>query len=240
MYSRERVAVVTGANRGIGFEVCRQLAKHGLQVVLTSRSEVKGQESIKQLQEEGLNIIYHQLDVTDPASIEQLAGYVRERYKRLDVLVNNAAIFLDSKQVPESSVFCLKDNTLQTTIETNLYGPLRLCKALIPLMIEQSYGRVINVSSSAGQLSSERHSRHPAYRISKTAQNALTLILADELKGTHVLVNAACPGWVKTDLGGPNASRTLEEGADTIVWLATLPDDGPTGGFFRDRQRIEW
>lgn len=236
----ERVAVVTGANRGIGFEVCRQLAQKQLQVILTSRDESKGKASVRELQEEGLlNLLYHQLDITNPESINQLVSFIQDKFNRLDVLVNNAGICIDTKRPPDNSIFKMKTDTLRTTLETNLYGPLRLCQAFAPLMAERSYGRIVNVSSIAGQLSSMR-GRHPSYRISKSAVNALTRILADELRDTHVLVNAVCPGWVKSDLGGPNACRDLSEGADTVVWLATLPDDGPTGLFFRDRKPLDW
>lgn len=238
MSAIERVAVVTGANRGIGFETCRQLAKKKFQVILTSRDESKGKASIEQLQQESLDVLYHQLNVTDPESIAQLAKFIREKFGRLDVLVNNAGVYLDPSG-EEGSVFKAKIDTLRATMETNVHGPLMLCQALVPLMKEHNYGRVVNVSSGAGQLS-DMHSGYPSYRISKTALNALTRILADELKGTNVLVNSVCPGWVKTDMGGANAPRTPEQGADTIVWLATLPDDGPTGGFFRDRKPIDW
>jgi NAD(P)-dependent dehydrogenase (short-subunit alcohol dehydrogenase family) len=233
----ERVAVVTGANRGIGFETCRQLAKNKFQVILTSR-DAKGKASIEQLQQESLDVLYHQLDLTNPESIAQLAKFIREKFDRLDVLVNNAGIYLDPSG-EEGSVFKAKVDTLRETMETNVYGPLMLCQALVPLMKEHNYGRVVNVSSGAGQLSDMR-SGYPGYRISKTALNALTRILANELKDANILVNAVCPGWVKTDMGGSNAPRTPEQGADTIVWLATLPDNGPTGGFFRDRKPIDW
>lgn len=235
----ERVAVVTGANRGIGFEVCRQLARIGFQVILTSRDESKGRAAVEQLQAEGLKVINYPLDVTNPESIEQLAKFIGDKFGHLDVLVNNAGVLLDHSQNADGSIFNTKVSTLRETMETNVYGPLLLCQALIPLMKKHNYGRVVNVSSGAGQLS-DMTSGYPAYRISKTALNALTRILSVELKGTNVLINSLCPGWVRTDMGGANASRTPEEGADTIVWLATLPDDGPTGGFFRDRQPIDW
>ena len=238
MSAVERVAVVTGANRGIGFETCRQLAKKECKVILTSRDESDGKASVEQLQQESLDVLYHQLNVTDSESIAALAKFIREKFGRLDVLVNNAGIYLDASGA-EGSVFQAKVDTLRETMETNVYGPLLLCQALVPLMKEHNYGRVVNVSSGAGQLS-DMHSGYPGYRISKTALNALTRIFADELKSTNILVNAVCPGWVKTDMGGSNAPRTPEQGADTIVWLATLPDGEPTGGFFRDRKPIDW
>lgn len=237
MSTTQRVAVVTGGNRGIGFELCRQLAKEN-QVILTSRDESKGKAAVEQLQAAGLTVINYPLDVTNPGSVEQLAQFIRDKFGRVDVLVNNAGVLLDYRD-SDGSIFNTKVDTLQETIETNLYGPLRLSQALVPLMQEHHYGRVVNVSSGAGQLS-DMSSGYPAYRISKTALNALTRILADELKGTNILVNSVCPGWVKTDMGGANATRTPEQGADTIAWLTTLPDNGPTGSFWRDRTPIDW
>ncbi len=238
MNATEKVAVVTGANRGIGFATCRQLAKQGFQVVLTSRDQSKGKAAVDQLQAEGLQVIHHPLEVTNPVSVEQLANFMRQKFGRLEVLVNNAGVLLDYRD-SDGSLFNTKIDTLRETMETNVYGPLRLSQGLVPLMQAHNSGRIVNVSSGAGQLS-DMSSGYPAYRISKTALNALTRILADELKGTNILVNSVCPGWVKTDMGGANAPRTPEQGADTIVWLATLPDGGPTGGFWRNRQPIEW
>jgi NAD(P)-dependent dehydrogenase (short-subunit alcohol dehydrogenase family) len=164
---------------------------------------------------------------------------VKRIYGRLDVLVNNAAILIDEPGGFKASLFDLKADTLRRTMETNLLGPIRLIQAAAPLMREQAYGRIVNISSSAGQLT-DMGSGYPAYRMSKTALNALTRIAAAELGGGNVKVNAMCPGWVRTDMGGTSATRSPEEGADTAVWLATLPDDGPTGGFFRDRKPIAW
>ena len=238
MTTTQKVAVVTGANRGLGFEASRQLAKKGYQVVLTSRDEAKGKAAAEKLQAEGLNVIFHPLDVTNDESSQELANFIREQFGKLDVLVNNAAIYIDS-QTSGNSVFDAKIDALRQTMETNVYGVLRVTQALIELMKKQNYGRIVNVSSGAGQLT-DMGSGYPAYRISKTALNALTRIFSNELQGKNILVNSVCPGWVKTDMGGPNAPRTPEQGVDTIVWLATLPDEGATGGFFRDRQPIDW
>lgn len=231
----KRIAVVTGGNRGIGFETCRQLAKQEIQVILTSRESAKGKAAAEKLQAEGLDVSYYSLDVTDADSVQRLAQFIKNEYGQLDILINNAGVLLDSSD----SVLNTKIDTLHQTINTNLYGPFLLCQALIPLMEKHKYGRIVNVSSGAGQLS-DMNSGYPSYRISKTALNALTRILGNELKDTNILVNSVCPGWVKTDMGGANASRTPAQGADTIVWLATLPDNGPTSGFFRDRQPIPW
>lgn len=235
----QKVAIVTGANRGLGFETCRQLAKRDIQVILTSRDEAQGKAAVEKLQAEGLEVVSHPLDVTSAESIEHLAQFIRNQFGRLDILVNNAGIARDPLGDSEGSIFNTKVSTICETMETNLHGPLLLCQALIPLMKEHHYGRVVNVSSGAGQLS-DMNTGFPAYRMSKTALNALTRIFANELEGTNILVNSVCPGWVRTDMGGPNATRSVEQGVDTIVWLATLPDDGPTSGFFRDRQPIDW
>jgi NAD(P)-dependent dehydrogenase (short-subunit alcohol dehydrogenase family) len=240
MNTDQKIAVVTGANRGLGLETCRQLAQLGLTVVLTSRDRAKGQAAADELRAQGLNVRFHALDVTDAKSIGQLGEYLANEYGRIDILVNNAGVFLDpigGSDPSASSVFRADIDTLRTTMETNLYGPLRMCQALIPLM--QGSGRVVNVSSGMGQLS-DMNGGCPGYRFSKTALNALTRILADELQHTRIKVNSVCPGWVRTEMGGRNATRSVEEGATTIVWLATLADDGPSGGFFRDQQPIPW
>ena len=232
----DRVAVVTGANRGIGFEICRQLARAGAHVVLTSRDAAKGRVACKTLNDAGLPVIFHRLDVTSARSVDALAAFVAKQFGRADILVNNAGVLLD----PRGSRFIdSRVETYRATIDTNVLGPLQVTQALLPLMLQRNYGRIVNLSSGMGQLA-EMGNSTPAYRISKTALNALTCIVAAETAGTNVLVNAACPGWVRTDMGGASAPRTVAEGADTAVWLATLPNDGPTGGYFRDRQAIPW
>jgi NAD(P)-dependent dehydrogenase (short-subunit alcohol dehydrogenase family) len=229
-----RIAVVTGANRGIGLEICRQLAARGdLRVVLTGRDEAKGRAAAKKL---GGAVEFRSLDVTRERSVKALADHLAKSHGRCDVLVNNAGILAD----PRGSRFLeSRVETYRETLDTNLFGPLLLAQALAPLMQRGRYGRIVNVSSGMGQLS-EMSVGSPAYRVSKTALNALTRILAAELKGSGVLVNSMCPGWVRTGMGGPTAPRSVEQGADTAVWLATLPDDGPSGGFFRDRRPIPW
>ncbi|MBD2498540.1 SDR family oxidoreductase [Nostoc sp. FACHB-280] len=238
MSTNQKIAVVTGGNRGLGFEASRQLAKQGYKVILTSREEAKGQAAAQKLQAEGLDVIAYPLDVSSNESSQSLAEFIRQQFGKVDALVNNAGIYIDT-EAGSNSILNTKIDTLQTTIDTNVFGVVRVTQALIPLMKERNYGRIVNVSSGMGQLT-DMEGGSPGYRISKTALNAVTRIFASELVGTNILVNSVCPGWVKTDMGGANAPRTPEQGVDTIVWLATLPDDGETGGFFRDRQPIAW
>ncbi|BAY19411.1 short-chain dehydrogenase/reductase SDR [Anabaenopsis circularis NIES-21] len=236
--TNQKVAVVTGGNRGLGFEASRQLAKQGYKVILTSRDEDKGKAAAQKLQAEGLDVIAYTLDVTSDESSQNLAEFIDQQFGKLDALVNNAGIYIDD-QSGSKGIIDTHIDTLQTTIDTNVYGVVRVTQALIPLMKKQNYGRIVNVSSGMGQLT-DMEGGSPGYRISKTALNAVTRIFASELIGSNILVNSVCPGWVKTDMGGANAPRTPEQGVDTIVWLATLKDDGVTGGFFRDRQPIAW
>ncbi len=233
--TKPRTIVVTGANRGLGLETCRQLAALGHRVVLTSRDTAKGQTAAEQLRRQGGNVVYHPLDVTSADSIRQLRDFVVHEFGAAEGLVNNAALYLDEGR----DVLDVEIETYRLTLETNTIGPLMLCQAFVPLMVRQNYGRVVNVSSGAGQIASMAGDT-PSYRLSKLALNGLTRMLADSVKGANVLVNAVCPGWVRTDMGGPFAPVSVEAGADTIVWLATLPDGGPSGGFFRDRKPIEW
>jgi len=233
----KRIAIVTGGNRGIGFEICRQLGRHGgVHVVLTARDGTKGNAAARKLRDEGLDVEFYPLDVTSERSVKTFAGWLESACKRCDILVNNAGVMLDPRG---SRVLDSKLVTWRDTLETNLIGPLLLAQALVPLMKRNGYGRIVNVSSGQGQLS-DMGVGTPAYRVSKTALNALTRTLAADLKGSGILVNSMCPGWVKTDMGGAGAPRTVEQGADTAVWLATLPDDGPSGDFFRDRRPIPW
>jgi NAD(P)-dependent dehydrogenase (short-subunit alcohol dehydrogenase family) len=227
-----RVALVSGGNRGIGLEICRQLADKGYTVVLGSRDEGQGREAAEKLDGD---VHARQLDVADEESVNRLVESVEEEFGRLDVLVNNAGISNDGGQ---SGVDADIDR-LREALEANLFGAWRLCEAAIPIMQRNGYGRIVNISSGLGALE-DMGGGQPAYRISKTSLNALTRILSSELRGTGILVNSVCPGWVQTDMGGSNASRTVEEGADTPVWAATLQDNGPTGGFFRDRRPIAW
>ncbi len=227
-----KVALVSGGNRGIGQEICRQLADKGYKVILGSRDEQQGREAAEKLDGD---VHARQLDVTDEESVSRLAESIEEEFGRLDVLVNNAGIMNDDGQ---SGVDADLDR-VREALEANLFGAWRLSEAAIPLMQRGGYGRIVNISSGLGALE-DMGGGSPAYRVSKTSLNALTRILSSELRGTGILVNSVCPGWVQTDMGGSGASRSVEEGADTPVWAATLQNNGPTGGFFRDRRPIAW
>lgn len=206
-----------------------------MDVLLTARNETKGKGACDVLRKEGMRARFHPLDVDDPESIRRIREHVEKESGRLDILVNNAGVNLDGEKTAENVDF----ETVGRTIATNVYGPLLLCQAFLPLMRRHNYGRIVNVSSTMGSLT-EMAGGYPAYRVSKAALNAVTRNLAHETMGTNIRVNSMCPGWVRTDMGGPEAERSVAEGADTAVWLATLPDGGPTGGFFRDRKKIPW
>ncbi len=236
--SEQKIAVVTGAYRGLGLETCRQLAELGYSVLLTARREAEGRAAAERLSRGGASVAFHPLDVGDDASATALRDQLRTRYGRLDVLVNNAGIFPPpGPGSAESSIFEAELEPVRRAFEINTLGALSLCRLLIPLM--QGNGRVVNVSSGMGQLS-DMNGCCPAYRLSKTALNAVTRIFADELQGTGVKINSVCPGWVRTDMGGADATLDVTEGASGIVWAATLPDDGPSGGFFRHGEPIPW
>jgi len=234
-----RIALVTGANRGIGLEIVRQLSQAGLIAVLGSRDLEKGQAAAAQLVLDGPPPPVVALDVTDADSVRAAVAEVLSLHGRIDVLINNAAILHEGFSPEDASVFDASSDLIELTFQTNAVGPLRLIQAVVPGMRKRGYGRIVNVSSGAGQLA-EMGSGFPAYRMSKAALNALTRITAAELGPGNVKINALCPGWVRTDLGGPNATRTVEHGAETAIWLAALPEDGPSGGFFRDKKPIPW
>lgn len=231
----KRVAVVTGANRGLGYAIARRLAAQGLHAVLTARSEQAAEQAAAKLREEGLSVSSHQLDVTDPASVVRAMADTGVTYGRLDVLVKNAAIAIDRGQQASAADM----EKVRATIDANLMGAWRCCTAAIPEMRKLGYGRIVNVTthmSTFGQM----NSGSVAYRISKTGLNALTCILAAELHAANILVNAASPGKVATRMAYGKAEQTPDEAADTFAWLATLPDGGPTGQLFYQREPLQW
>lgn len=234
-----RVALVTGANRGIGLETAAALARRGVLTVIGSRSVERGQAAVQSLEREGLTLPVVALDVTDEASVRAAVAETLGLFQRIDILINNAGVMLDGVASGAGTIATMTPQVMAATFDVNLHGPLRMLKAVLPIMRDQSYGRIVNVSSSLGQLA-EMGAGHPAYRMSKTAQNALTRTAAAEIGQGPIKINAVCPGWVKTDMGGPDAPRSIAEGAETIVWAACLPEDGPTGGFFRDKAPIAW
>jgi NAD(P)-dependent dehydrogenase (short-subunit alcohol dehydrogenase family) len=223
------ISLVTGANRGIGREVCRQLAELGHTVILTARDPGAAAEAAQAVRAEPIR-----LDVTDRASVADAAHRTKQRYGKLDVLVNNAAITYDTWQRAVTADLAV----VREAAETNLYGPWLMVQEFLPLLRNSEHPRIVNVSSEAASLASMGGGT-PAYTASKVALNALTRMLADELRRDRILVNAVCPGWVATDMGGPGG-RPVADGAAGVVWAATLPDSGPTGGFFRDGRPLPW
>jgi NAD(P)-dependent dehydrogenase (short-subunit alcohol dehydrogenase family) len=227
------LALVTGGNRGIGLEVCAQLATRGYRVLLGSRDFVKGANAAAPFQRAGLDVTALVLDVTSAASIQAAARVVMAATDALDVLVNNAAILYDSWQRASGANL----DTVQQALETNTYGPWRMTQAFLPLLRKSAHPRIVNVSSESGSLTA-MGAGTPAYSVSKAALNALTRMLAAELAADKILVNAVCPGWTNTDMGG--GGRPVKDGAAGVVWAATLPDNGPSGGFFRDGKPLSW
>ncbi|MGB4865689.1 MAG: SDR family oxidoreductase [Hyphomicrobium sp.] len=237
--SVQKNALVTGANRGIGLEVARQLARQGVHVVIGARDAAKGEAAAAEFSGTDGKVDSLVLDVADAASTSAALAEFERRFGQIDILVNNAGILIDGPGGFSSSFFDLTDETARKTFETNVIGPARLLRALIPGMKERGYGRIVNVSSITGQLSGMGPG-FPAYRMSKVALNALTRTVAAEIGDCNVKINAVCPGWCRTDMGGAEATRPPEKGAETIAWLALLPDDGPTGLFFRDKAQLAW
>ncbi len=232
--AKNKIALVTGANKGIGHEIARQLAEKGFHVFIAARKVPEGKQAAEAIAKSGGSAEFVEIDVSDRASIEKAAKAVTSKVDHLDVLVNNAGILQDSKGIAE-----VDDETFLATLTTNTLGPLRVTQAFLPLVLKSARGTVVNLSSGLGQLS-EMGETYPTYSISKTALNAVTRQFAAALRDKGVTVNSVCPGWVKTDMGGPNAQRTVQQGADTVTWLATDAPRDLTGQFLRDRKVIPW
>lgn len=241
MKTEKRVAVITGSSKGLGFEIARQLAKlENIQVIMSSRDETQGLEARGNLVQQGLEVDYLPLNVIDDKSVVNFVGALHKQYGRVDILVNNAGVN-STKEPEESSILTAKLDTVISSFAVNTVGPLRMCQALIPLMKERNYGRIVNVSTEMASLnliSNDFYVIAPSYRLSKISLNGVACLLAKELKGTNILVNNYSPGWMKTDIGGADAPLTTEEGAETAVYLATLPDGGPQGGFFAEMRKF--
>lgn len=236
-------ALVTGANRGLGFEISRRLGALGITVVISARSGHEARDAAERLKGEGMDAHSVILDVHDGKTIDVTARLLGSEFGGLDILVNNAGIMIDARVQPSD----LDLGRLRETFETNVFGAFQVTRAVLPMIRASRFGRIVNMSSSLGSLAmiGDRNSPYdavvsPAYQASKAALNALTVLFAKELRDTGVKVNAACPGWVRTALGSERAPLSVEEGADTPVWLATLPADGPTGGFFNQRRPVPW
>ncbi|MFL6556568.1 MAG: SDR family oxidoreductase [Bacillus sp. (in: firmicutes)] len=231
----KQVALVTGGNRGIGYELVKQLALKGFKVILASRDPDLGHEAAQKLKELDLDVSCVVMDVTNQESIHQAAVIINEKYGRLDVLINNAGVYLDENE----KLLAMDPFILEKTMATNFFGVYHVIRSFIPLMEKQGYGRIINVSSEYGAMSEMSYPGVGAYKLSKFALNGLTRLVAAEING-DIKINAVDPGWVSTDMGGPSAPRTLKQAAESILWLSTVGPEGPNGGFFIDGKRIEW
>ncbi|WNC72184.1 SDR family oxidoreductase [Thalassotalea psychrophila] len=232
-----KVALVTGGNGGIGFAIAKQLAEQGIRVIITGRDVEKLKHAVNELKQQELNVEGVLLDVTSEQQCQNLIDDIDVNYGCLDILINNAGIAIDQWQ---SGLTIAKD-VVEQTMTTNVYGPLSLMQAALPIMKRQKYGRIVNISSELASFNTMEMGMTLAYRMSKAALNSMTKILALELADyPNIKINAAAPGWVKTALGGEDAPLSPEQGADTPVWLATLDADGPNGGFFRERNPYPW
>ncbi|MCM3537946.1 SDR family oxidoreductase [Priestia endophytica] len=235
MSKDSKVALVTGGNRGIGYELVKQLALNDFKVILASRDPDIGHEAAQKLKESNLDVSFVELDIGNQESIRQGAIAVSDRYGRLDVLINNAGVYLDENE----KLLNMEPSVLEKTMATNFFGAYHVIRSFIPLMEQQGYGRIINVSSEYGAMSEMSSPGVGAYKLSKLTLNGLTQLVAAEMNG-DIKINAVDPGWVSTDMGGPSAPRTPKQAARSILWLATIGPEGPNGEFFRDGKRIDW
>jgi NAD(P)-dependent dehydrogenase (short-subunit alcohol dehydrogenase family) len=232
----ERTAFITGANKGIGKEIARQLAQRGFAVFIGARDMAKGRAASEELCSQGYEVTFIQLDVTDPVSIKNASGTFSQKADHLDVLINNAGVLDDHGE----NILKLNAEMLDRTLKTNVNGPVLVTQDFLPHLAKSPHGgRIINVSSGAGSLSS-MGTYAPAYSISKTALNAVTKQFAGALESQNIAVNCVDPGWVRTDMGGSHASRPVEQGAETIVWLATDAPHSETGKFWHDKRETDW
>lgn len=231
---KSKIALVTGANRGMGLAASEKLASLGHHVILVGRNKGQLEEETSRLKSKNYSVENFAADVSIEADLFSLRDHVLSKHQRLDILINNAGIYIE-----EGNIFSSTDKTMKNTLETNTMGPYRLMREMIPLMLKNGYGRVVNVSSGLGSFNGAS-TNCPAYCVSKAALNMLTNLFAQEVRGSNIKVNSVCPGWVKTDMGGASAPRSIEEGIAGIIWAATLDDNGPNGGFFRDGKPLEW
>jgi NAD(P)-dependent dehydrogenase (short-subunit alcohol dehydrogenase family) len=230
----KKIAVITGANRGMGLATSEKLASLNYHVIMVGRNKIDLEKKGADLKEKGFSVETFEADVSKKTDTDQLVEFMKKTHGKLDVLVNNAGIFLH-----ESDLFNSDEATFHKTFDINTLGPMRLMKGLVPLMIRNNYGRVVNVSSGLGSFEGAATYCF-SYSLSKGALNMLTNLFSQEVKGTNVKINSICPGWVQTEMGGKEAPRTIEQGIFGILWAATLEDDGPSGGFFRDGKKIDW
>ncbi|MGC9930931.1 SDR family oxidoreductase [Priestia aryabhattai] len=235
MKKHTKVVLVTGGNRGIGYELVRQLAMDGFKVILTSRNSESGHKAVQKLKDSHLDVSFLTMDINNQTSIRQAAATVNEQYGRLDVLINNAGIYLDKNQ----TLVNMDPSVLEKTLTTNFFGAYHVIRSFMPLMEQQAYGRIINVSSEYGAMSEMSSPGVGAYKLSKFILNGLTQLMAAE-SNNDIKINAVDPGWVSSDMGGPSAPRTPEQAARSILWLATIGPEGPSGGFFKDGKQIDW
>lgn len=241
MTTSQKIAVITGSSKGLGYAIARQLAqKDDIRVVLTSRNEPEGLAAQQRLTTEGIQVDYHRLDVTSDSSVMEFQTWLQQTHGRVDILVNNAGAN-PTMQPTESSFLTVELETMLSTFATNVLSVARITQALLPMMQQQNYGRIVNVSTEMASLTfmgSDYYPLAPSYRLSKIGLNGLTVILAKELQGTNILINIYSPGWMKTDMGGSDAPFTADEGAETAVYLATLPQGGTQGKFFAEMRKF--
>ncbi|WDM22756.1 SDR family oxidoreductase [Paenibacillus polymyxa] len=241
--NKSKIVLITGGNKGIGFETARQLGNMGYEILIGARSEEKGHEAVTFLEKENIKAKTVVLDVTNPSSVLSAVEWIKQEYGYLDILINNAGVFFEGNTPPSE----LELSVLKNTYETNVFGVFSVTKAILPLLKKSSAGRIVNLSSGLGSLTlnsdptSEFYNVNSlAYNSSKTAVNALTVFFAKELRDTPIKINSVCPGFTATDLNGNSGYRTVEQAASSVVKLATINNDGPTGSFFDENGVVPW